>query len=368
MNPLRERLAGSRPDLGAYRKTLGALPDEIAGIRGVIAALAVHPIKALSPLHVLQAGIEPSGLWTADGRFGDRMAMLVKREEGTCKEGPFSAVRFSQREEPRLALTQARRRFDTDETGRLNHNLVYSGPGLEDLEIETLRATLGADALIVRMFPTGELVRGFTEKGPITHWVREFLRKNVPVPKYRIDDIEVLLLDPEASREVEEMHRAGTSASTLYSDGGQLLTTSARTLEWMNAALREQHGPGFREIDMQAFRPNIVVEGWPTNVEDLVRSVFVQGRGAESDRVQMLFGGLCVRCPVTQVDGKTGERPDKEPLAWLSKNRPKREGSNAATFGVNTTFDIKAEYPNPDEEPLRTLTVGDAVVIEAERE
>ncbi len=84
-----------------------------------------------------------------------------------------------------------------------------------------------------------------------------------------------------------------------------------------------------------AVRPNIVLDGLPPNLEDVIAEIAVGSSSGKS----LLFGDLCVRCPVTQVLQDTGKKRDGEPLTWLSKNRPSRPPENkGATFAVNGVF------------------------------
>lgn len=104
---------------------------------------------------------------------------------------------------------------------------------------------------------------------------------------------------------------------------------------------------------MAAFRPNIELGGLPANIEDIIDSVVI-GRGENSAR--MLFGELSVRCDVTRVDNRTGEKPDREPLKWLLHNRPLRpDDPSSVTFAVNGVF--------PPDEAGKVIGVGDPVVV-----
>lgn len=326
---LRENLIDDCTDSALYRESMEVLPPNLAGIVGRIASLALAPIKSLGMLEVSEACVRNFGLCTVakDGLFVDRAAMLVEKSPGKIGGLNYDFQRFSQRNEGALALAQPY--LDGEK-------LIYEAPGLEELEIDPSQFELPeGERVKVKMFPDGGVYDGVLENGPITAWVREMLGKNRKADKYQVEDIDVLLSPPDFARDVEPIHARGEDfAFTNYSDGGQVLTASKSTLDWVNRGLVKEYGPGFREIGMRAFRPNIVIDGLPPNAEDLIDRILIRGR------VEMLFGGLSVRCDVTRVDEDSGEKPDKEPLKWLARHRPRREAGKAKrpTFAVNTVF------------------------------
>jgi MOSC domain-containing protein len=132
------------------------------------------------------------------------------------------------------------------------------------------------------------------------------------------------------------------------------LVASASTLAWMNDVLVAE---GHRAIAMEAFRPNIILQGLLPNAEDVIGEAQVD---AEGGLVRLVFSSLCVRCDATRVDYATGARPDAQPLAWLARNRPRRdEDANAATFAINAVFPRAAHG--------RILRLSDVVRIVSER-
>ena len=107
---------------------------------------------------------------------------------------------------------------------------------------------------------------------------------------------------------------------------------------------------------MEAFRPNIVLDELPPNVEDVIGRISFQGK----EHIRMLFGGMSVRCDVTRVDPRTGNKPDKEPLRWLKAHRPPRlDAPHSTTFGVNTVFPVM--------ESAKVIRPGECFIIEEEK-
>ncbi len=348
---LRETIADSCKSAAKYRETMQEWPEEVFGLRGRIASLALAPIKGLGMLQVDEAMLTNNGLCLPceGGHFYDRMAMLAIRAPGEIDGVEYEYKRFSQRDEGALAL--AKPRFD----GR---SLIYSAPRCSPkrLAVSDLNPNISEGQKVkMKMFPDGEVLDGRLERegtlAGVTAWVREMLKKNRKSSKYDVNDVEVIFPGRGFSRSVEDLHRRDVDeAQTFFTDGGQILTASQSTLDWMNA----DSNMG-RRIGMEAFRPNIVVAGWPANIEDIIDAVKFNGTNGQ---VQMLFGGLSVRCNVTTVDNKTGEAPDTEPLTWLSRHRPRR--GNKPTFAVNTV--VSAKHAG------RKIAVGDFVDVLSEKE
>jgi len=347
---LRERLIAARPDAKKYAETLRAIPEEIRWIRANISHLALYPIKSLGGLPVDTAAIAEDGLWTPDEKLGDRMAMLAIRDVGEAEGQIHEYSRFSPRNEGKLVLAKPEYNGET---------LSYEAPDFEEklvIPVQDLQPKDGRPVAL-KMFGDSGIMAGVLEKGPITDWVRRYLRKVNPKPKYRIDDVEVILPPQNFSRYVEQIHRRNLPAKTLYTDGGQLLVTSTSTLDWMNKIMEECYGTDYRRIAMEAFRPNMVIDDLLPNMEDIIDNAFIDAKGG---KVKMFFGDMSVRCDVTRVDQSTGEKPkDAEPLKWLAKNRPPRlDKPNSTTFGINTVFN-----PLQKEEGKamanRVLTKGD---------
>lgn len=344
---LREQLIEARPNATAYAESLRALPSTVEGIRGYIGALKIFPIKALCGISLNNgATVGNRGLSTPDGMLSDRMAMLALREPGEIGGEGYDFVRFSQRNEGKLVLP-------IGSYNERNNLLTYSAGGIPMLPVDISPDELApreGKIVRVKMFNDGEIFEGIPEEGSITEWVRNFLAKQEGERKYRIDDIELLLPSTSFERTVEDRHRREQEAGTIYSDGGQILAASSSTLSWMNRGLKAHHQTQFRPIEMDAFRPNMILGGLPHNAEDIIDEIQIMtARGP----IRMLFGGMSVRCPVTQINQVTGEKLDKEPLNWLSKNRPPRlDKPNSATFGINTVFPREAEgstiLPNSD--------------------
>lgn len=348
MQPYRARLASARPAAVAYAETLAGLPPDVAGLEGRVGAVIVYPVKGLGGVELPRARVERGGLVDPATGFADRSAMLTFARRGTTPEGEaFDSFSLSNRLDGTLSL--ARARLD-------DGHVVYEAPGVDPLRLapEDLAPRKGR-VRHVRLYEGGPVVEGVELDGPLAEWGRSLLRAHPRRRRFEVEGVSAVVPSIAHARAVSEKHRAGESAETLFGDGAHLLVASRATLAWMNDALRAR---GSRAIDMAAFRPNIVLDALPPNVEDLAGEVEIDGPDGP---IPVAFATLCVRCDATRVDLATGERLDKEPLAFLASERPPRLGEpNTATFAVNAVVRATAYG--------RTLEAGARVRVVRERQ
>jgi MOSC domain-containing protein len=346
----RAALVTSRPGAALYARALAVLPPSLVGLEARVSALAVFPVKGLGAVRIARARVQHHGLVDPASGLADRGVIIAVRQPGETPDGGvYDALGLANRNEATLAL--ARTVFQ-------DGALVYDAPGLAPLALAPSSIAPASEGERIRVklpYPGGPVLEGIVDDGPLAAWVRDLLHAHPARRRYDPRDVVAIRPADNHRRSVAERHLAGQDAQTLFGDGAHALVTSASTLAWMNDALVAQ---GLRPIEMEAFRPNIVLGGLPPNAEDLIREVHVD---AEGGLVRLLFSSLCVRCDATRVDYATGTRPDTQPLAWLARNRPPRDGdANAATFGINAVFPRAADG--------RVLHVGDVVRIASERD
>lgn len=167
------------------------------------------------------------------------------------------------------------------------------------------------------------------DEGPLMDSVHALLKaagvssENVHVTKRHANHV----------RPVNAMHRCGTNATTLLSDGGQVTIGSGSTVEWMNEERLKADAYAY-PIGIRQFRMNITLEGLMPNAEDFIAEIEIG-----PNRIPLRFGGLSVRCVMTCLDPDTGENLGKDPLRFLGNERPSRPGDpKSTTFGVNCVF------------------------------
>lgn len=333
-----------------YAQSLRELPDDIRGIEGTLSKLKIFPGKALGGWEADQVRVSGYGLLTPDG-LQDRAFMLGIKNKRANEPGQPSVTRFSQREQAELALV--RPEWD-------GSVLRYSAPGMNPLDI-TLEemAPRNEKPILIEVIP-GEIINAVPENGPITARIRQFLAQF----RDDINDIQAFLPWSQHTRAVGDRNRAGENAQTVFSDGGQVLLASKTSLLFNNVLMhgrtRKKKVALEGDVSMDAIRTNGEVSGWPPNVEDIAGLAIIHGR----DNVRMKFGDLCIRCSVTMVDPKGKRRRDGEPIDTFRETRPHRlddaSKNPKPTFAVNTVF--------PESEWGKVISVGDAIIIESEKE
>ncbi len=315
MSKRRQALAESRPNLGAYEKTLLDNPN-VVGRTVELAFIGISPVKSFGMLELGSALVTGTGLGTPNHRYYDRMAMLVLR--GGSED--YDGIRFCQRLEPKLTTIKPSLEGD---------DLVYRAEGMDPLVLEPHMIGERRDRANERRIRVtseeNDIRTVVIDHGRVTEWVRAFLRRSRSKHSYCIDNVQFAVWPWDQVFQVPDLHRCGTEARTQLSDGGQLLVCSESTLAWMNGQIEEGHPP----VAMAPFRPNLVLRGLPPNAEDVIARIRV---GAQT----LGFGEMSVRCSVTAVDQATGiARTDGLPNGWLGKHRPRRADTPKPTFGIN---------------------------------
>jgi hypothetical protein len=214
-------------------------------------------------------------------------------------------------------LARDRRFMVVDETGRFLTQREQSRLALVDV-------ALGSDSLVIRAQDASPLTLPCTPDGS-RHSVRVWRSdcEAVVVPagsrwfsEFLGQQCELVYMPQDALRPVNpERGQPGDIVS--FADGYPLLLASEEALANLNQRLDSP-------VEMQRFRPNLVIAG--------------AGAHAEDDWKRLTIGGIrfrnakpCERCVVTTIDPKTGQS-GKEPLASLARYRKTEAG---VLFGVN---------------------------------
>lgn len=336
MSGVRARLASSRPLAAAYAAALAQLPDDITRLQGRVSGITIFPVKGFGGIRVASARVEHRGLVDEATGLADRGVMLAALDSS---EPGQDGLALSNRLDGTMSLARVR---------VVGDSLAFEAPGVDPLRLPfSAFAPRDGPTVRVRVHEGGPIVEAVSEDGELAKWTRSLLRAHPRRRRFDPDSVVALFPEPSFERRVGDRHRAGQDAETLFGDGGQVLVASSSTLGWMNAAIAP------RQIEMDAFRPNVVVDGWPANAEDVIHE-------ATLGDAAFVFASLCVRCDATRVDVNTGEKPDREPLAFLAKERPSRDDSpNSATFAINAVARASARG--------RVIRVGDPVQVLGER-
>ncbi len=236
-----------------------------------IVGLFSYPVKGCAGVALREGGLGAAGL------NHDRTFMVV--DDG---DGGF----VSQRNAPRMAVV--RPEIDDDGT-----RLMLTAPGAEAIEI---KVDVNGARRDVRMH--GAPFRGVDQGDPAAEWLSTVLGR--PCRLVRVP--------PELDR-VTSGETPGTAG---FADSSAVLVMAERSVAELNARLADR---GVAPLPMDRFRANFVVDGWEEpHVEDRVRRF-------EVGSAELGFTKLAVRCAVTTVDQRRGERVGPEPLRTLAEYR-----------------------------------------------
>jgi uncharacterized protein len=117
-------------------------------------------------------------------------------------------------------------------------------------------------------------------------------------------------------------------APTQFADGFPLLVTNEGSLDELNARLTTKGAPA---IEMNRFRPNVVLSGLDGFEEDFIDTVTTDG-------ITLRMIKPCARCPITTIDQTAGERDARwphEPLDTMAGWRANPRVDGGLTFGQN---------------------------------
>ncbi|MFD3442843.1 MOSC domain-containing protein [Streptomyces sp. NPDC058685] len=266
-----------------------------------VVELAYYPVKGCAGSAVREGVLTPAGL------AHDRSFMVVG-EQGVYR---------TQRRDPRLALI-----VPTIVDGGLG--LTLEAPGHEPVAIPVDTTGPRRD---VDLF--GAAFLGIDQGEVAADWLSTVLA--APSRLVRV---------PPEHRRVTDGRTPGTSG---YADSCAVHLLSLSSLDLLNAKLAER---GAAPMPMDRFRPNIVVGGWDEpHTEDRARRLTL-------GTAELGYAKLAIRCAVTVVDQRTGERDGPEPLRSLAAYRRAREGGVA--------FGAKFAVLRPG-----TMSVGDELAVGA---
>jgi hypothetical protein len=252
-----------------------------------ISRLLLYPVKGCRGVALRSARLEPTGL--AVGDIGDREWVVVD------DHGEF----LSQRELPRMALIG---------TSLTVSALRLSAPGMLTLDIP-----FESEGDVVRVRVWDDELDGVTQGDLADQWFTDFLGHRARLIRF----------DPLARRLSKRRYTGATEAPYKFADAFALLVASEGALADVNGRLRAK---GHAPVDIDRFRPNIVIDGVDPFEEDYARELRM------GDALLELVKP-CVRCTVPSVDPATGEQGD-EPGDTLATYR-NNAAAGGVTFGVN---------------------------------
>lgn len=232
-----------------------------------IAALYRYPLKSARGQSL------PAVRLCTTGFEHDRQWMLI------TPQGRF----ITQREQPRLALLRA-------EPGAMG--LSVAAPDLPTLLIAHAAAQRPCQVRIWRdecaAFDAGDEVAA-----ALSHWLGSPCR--------------LVRFDPAQRRLSEQRYAGDIDAANAFSDGYPLLLISEASRSDLNRRVG-------RELPMNRFRPNIVLEGLAAYDEDRLQEL-------RTGKVVLRAVKACTRCSITTTEQETGTLDGAEPLRTLTSYR-----------------------------------------------
>lgn len=253
-----------------------------------LARLFVYPVKSCAGVELREAQLAETGLDL------DRAWMVVD------EQGEF----VSQRELPRMALIKP--------TLKLTE-VVLRAPGMLALH---LRIDTVEEAVKVRLW--NDELPAFDMGDVAAQWFSDFLGRKLRLVRF----------DPEYRRLSNTKWTGGAEALNQFNDGYPVLVTSTASLALLNEKLA---AGGHAPVEMERFRPNIVLDGIEAHDEDRLDLIRIATEGGE---VQLRPVKPCPRCPIPNVDPATGET---SPLVTDTLQGYRRNDvvGGAITFGMN---------------------------------
>ena len=270
-----------------------------------IERLFVYPVKSCAGVEVRQA------LLTETGFDLDRAWMVVD------EQGVF----MTQRELPRMALVKPTIRHS---------DVVLRAPGMLalHLQIDTVEEP-------VRVKLWDEEVAAYDMGDTAAQWFTDFLGTRLRLVRF----------DPEQRRLSSLKWTGGVEAANQFSDGYPVFMTGAASLDLLNEKLV---AAGRAPVEMERFRPNIVLSGLQAHDEDRLDVMTIATEGGE---VRLKPVKPCARCPIPNVDPATAQ-VDPIVTDTLQGYRRNELLGGAISFGMNLIVEQGEEL---------TLRVGDEV-------
>lgn len=248
-----------------------------------IESLHVYPVKSL-------AGIEvASCLLAATGLAHDREWVVVDQRDHF----------LTQRDLPRMALVRTR-----IESGELR----LQAPDCAEIAVPLAHGGAVRTATVWRSRSPA-----FDAGDEVAAWLSVFLDRPV----------RLLRFDPAHQRLSNTDWTGGIAAPNHFTDGYPIMVLSRASLADLNRRLG-------RELEMNRFRPNLVLDGVEAYAEDTLREI-------DTGEVTLRLVKPCTRCVITTTDQHTGMRDGDEPLRTLKAYRFDKALRGVA-FGMNAVI------------------------------
>jgi uncharacterized protein YcbX len=257
-----------------------------------VTELNIYPVKSCGGIALREAVVTGAGLMSGEVR--DREWMVVDLKGGF----------LTQRSHPAMALIRPRIASDA---------LELHAPGMPALDIPLARhGTVDTSTMKVGLWD--DTLEAEDCGDAAAAWLSGFLGTQCRLTRFH----------PGAKRFADRNWTGGQEVPALFSDGFPMLLISEASLADLNGKLIAH---GRETLQMNRFRPNVVIGGIEAFEEDYIASLAVGGATIRPVKP-------CPRCPIPSVDQATG-RIGPDPLDILRAYRADPLVGGGITFGMN---------------------------------
>lgn len=320
-----------------------------------VSKILVHPVKSCKGTSVLQARYTPVGL-----EYDRKWAIVDAKTHVVITARDISTMLLIN---PTICM---------DPTLPLNDVLRILFP--EKSELSSIEIPLNPSQEVLDSWECLTDVSIWTSSG-LNAYVCQSISKNQKSPSEAIStflgrDVYLVIKGPivrpcDPTPRFNDLGTASRPATVEFQDGYPLLIASTESLAETSKRVRgaigvvsgvgPEWGPeGQKELEMERFRPNIVLEGaGQPFTEDEWEEIEIKSRDSEPHDIITLVS-RCTRCLLPNVDPSTGIRDAAVPFKVLGKFRTKLDPRmpSKSCFGVNGV-------PSGN----GTVRVGDEIVV-----
>ena len=262
----------------------------------IVSQLYIYPFKSGTGVELQQAQVETKGL------LWDREFMLVSGS------GKF----ITQRQFPQLAKVKV-------EIYRHNEQNINVTLKLED-NVDAFDFDSSLSNPLIEAEIWGDRILAVDQGDEVANWFHRYLK----LPENKV--CRLVRQSPEYVRSLARKNSIDTRPIGL-ADSSPVMLTATASLAELNQRMMEIHFSQAMTIEMNRFRPNIVVETIEPFIEDNWSSIQI-------GNVRFKIVKPCTRCIIANIDQKQGIKDRlKEPLNTLSTFRQLSE--KGVMFGVN---------------------------------
>lgn len=219
-----------------------------------VKSIHIYPIKSLQGINVTSSNLIATGLQY------DRQWMLVDHNNQFITQRSF----------PQMATMQPAIK---------NDQLIVTAQNGDSITLDLNQESISDITVTVWR----DTVKASLEKSFINDWFSEHLKTSCQL--VRLASNEKRLIDK---------NYAFNNEIVSFADGYPLLIVSQSNIELLNSKLKES-------VDMNRFRPNIVIEGLSPHAEDKIQSLIIND-------INIKLVKPCERCNVPTIHQTTGDK------------------------------------------------------------